>query len=180
MLVVKDNPVGADWHIQKVQAAMYAKLAAKWNTALYNAYGRCYRNKNDGGYIAEVYIGNNEYKEVYWDDSLAAISFFGINNIKNSGTNNTADVHLVFFVDLAKLKPDITHRADEEVRQDVHQAVGKNSFGLTFQSVDLWIENVLKEYPGSRRDDRLKAVDMHPVHCFRFNYTLTYNPNKTC
>ena len=83
-------------------------------------------------------------------------------------------------MNLQKLRPEITHRADEEIRQDVLQAVGKSSFGMTFKSVDLWIENVLKEYPGSRRDERLKAVDMHPVHCFRYNYTLLYNPNKIC
>lgn len=180
MLRTKTNPLGIDWYIQAVQTKMYSQLMTAWGDVTYECYGRVYRNKTANGYIAEAYVSGKEYKEVYWDDTLAAaISFFGIDNIK-VGVTNTADVHLVFFVDLNKVAPSITHRADEEVRKNVIDAIGKSSHGLSFESIDLWIENVLKEYPGSRRDDRLKAVDMHPVHCFRFNYTLSYNPNKIC
>jgi hypothetical protein len=112
------------------------------------------------------------------------ISFFGITGSIKAGSQ--ADVHMVFFADLSQLAlkdhtgQTISHRADEELRQMVLKIIGKYSFGFNYVSTDLWLENVLKEYPGSRREERMIAVDMHPVHCFRINLTLNYNPNKNC
>lgn len=185
MLVVRNNPIGIDWYVQRLQTYIHGQLLTRWaiDTAQYNAYGRCYRNKEVGGsgYIAENYTSSGNYKEVYWDSSLSAISFFGLSgNILRKNASAMADVHLVFFTDLAKLKPSVAHRADEEVRQDVTNLLQASQWGFMHQSTEFGIENVLKEYPGSRRDDRLKYVDMHPVHCFRLNLKLIYDPNKIC
>lgn len=182
MLITKTNPVGIDVAIQNLQTHLHKQLVSKWglvdeNDPLYQCYGRVYRNKKDAGYIAEVYAGNNEYKEVYWDDSLKAISWFGTGNKTTFDINNKVDVHLVFFVNVAKLKPSVVHRADEEVRNEIQQLFGKSLHGFSFESIELWLENVLREYPGSRRDERLKAVDMQPVHCFRINLSLLYKPS---
>lgn len=184
MLITKTSPVGIDWHIQKLQTLIHNRLisADYWNidSADYRCYGRCYRNKTDDGYVAQNYESGNDYREVYWDDSLKAISFFGTGNTVQIDMNAQADVHLVFFADVVKLAPTILHRADEEIKQDVLDIIGKNAHGFSVQSVETSLENVLKEYPGSRRDNRLKYVDMHPVHCFRINMRLIYNPNKIC
>ncbi len=187
MLILKNNPAGIDWYIGQLQTALHKGLMKAWNldpndisqTKLFECYGRSYRNKKDNGYIAEVFTGN-DYKEVYWNDSLYAISFCGIDSPITIGVQSTANVHLVFFVNLAKLKPLIAARADQEVRADVEKIIGKGLFGFKPQSVDLWIENVLREYQGSRRDERLKTVDMHPIHCFRINMQLFFDPNKIC
>lgn len=191
MLITKTNPTGIDWYIQQLQTKLHSILigAAYWNLAdpdQYKAYGRCYRNKTVDGYVAENYEGNGEYRELYWDDTLTAVSFFGITNNIKTGVNNEADIHLVFFANLDKLAlkdhtgASITHRADEELRNSVISLIGKSAYGFQFQSAELWLENVLREYPGSRRDDRLKYVDSHPVHCFRINLKLFYNANKNC
>lgn len=189
MLIVKTNPKGIDWYIQKLQTALHTRLIAAWeleDTNQYKCYGRCYRNKTDNGYIAENYEGGDKYKEVYWDSSLTAISFFGITREMKYSTGFESDVHLVFFADLSKLALKdkdadvITHRADEELRTMVIDFIGKHSYGFSITGVELWLENVLREYPGSRRDERLIAVDMHPIHCFRINLKLLYNPNKNC
>jgi hypothetical protein len=185
MLITKTNPVGIDVAIQNLQTHLHKKLMPAWNldpnnadqNKLYESYGRVYRNKAETSHIAEVYIGNDEYKEVYWNNSLHAISFFGTGAKSTFDISNKVDVHLVFFVNLRKLKPTITHRADEEVRNEIQQLFGNTLFGFSFESIELWLENVLREYPGSRRDDRLKAVDMHPVHCFRINLKLLYKPS---
>jgi hypothetical protein len=182
MLITKTKPVGIDFYIQKLQTQLHDKLLTIWglNTAVYKSYGRAYRNKTDAGYVAEVYTGAKEYKEVYWDDSISAISFFGIgSNIKN-GVEELADVHMVFFVNIAKLKPAIVHRADEEVRRDVTNLFGVSIWQFSFLSVDLSIENVLREYPGSYKDPALQVVDRHPTHCFRLNFKLIYDSNKIC
>ena len=180
MLIVKDKPVGIDAAIQPLQKYLHAQLVKVWgltDDSVYQCYGRIYRNKKDTQYIAEAYAGNNEYKEVYWNDELSAISWFGLSGKTTFDKQNKTDVHLIFFVDLKKLKPTITHRADEEIRNDIQKLFGYSLFGFSYESVELWIDNVLREYPGSRRDDRLKAVDMHPVHCFRINLTCLYDTN---
>jgi len=184
MIFQKTNPVGVDWYIDKLQTAIHNGLLEKWSgnpDKFFECYGRCYRNKNDNGYIAEVLKSGNEYQEVYWNDSLAAISFFGIgSNIGFDKGYSTADVHLVFFVNLAKIRPELAGRGDAEVRNDVYEILGPNKFDFEYVSTDLWLENVLREYPGSRRDQRLKTVDMQPVHCFRINMKLIFNSNKNC
>jgi hypothetical protein len=182
MLITKTNPVGIDVAIQNLQTHLHKQLVVKWgltgaNDPLYECYGRVDRNKKDAGYVAEMYIGNNEYKEVYWNDTLKAISWFGISGKTTFDVQNKVDAHLVFFVDLGKLKPSIDHRADEEVRNEIQKLFGNSLLGFSFDSIELWIDNVLREYPGSRRDERLKAVDMHPVHCFRINLKLFYKPS---
>lgn len=182
MLNIIDSPKGIDVSIRKFQEALHSSLLEKWtdiSSSAYQSYARCYRNKKDKGYIAEVFTNGKDYKEVYWNDKLAAISFFGISDNIKVDVGNTANVHLVFFVDLKKLKPTLANRADEEVRLDVLNAASMIGFGFELLSVDLWLENVLKEYPGSYRDERLKTVDMQPVHCFRLNFKVNYNKKQT-
>lgn len=179
MLITKTNPVGADKLIQRFQTALHSKLISEWGVSdsLYRCYGRAYRNQTTNGYVAENYEGANEYKEVYWDNSLAAISFFGMATRSDIETGISSDMHLVFFVDLAKLKPSIAHRADLEVQKDVLNAIGSALYGAKPTGIETGIENVLREYSGSRRDERLKFIDMHPTNCFRINLSVNYNIN---
>jgi hypothetical protein len=184
MLITKDNPVGIDAKIQQLQTKLHDDLLAKWGivTDQYKCLGRCYRNRKDQGYVAELYLGNGEYKDAYWDDTISAISFFGLSNspVKHNLLEQ-ANVHLVFFVNLAKLKTGIAHRADEEVRIDVLDLIGNSLFGFVFQSIELGLDSVLKEYPASWRTaekyTNLKTVDMHPLHCFRLNLFVQYDKN---
>jgi hypothetical protein len=183
MLITKNNPVGIDAVIDKVQRKMFAALSETWPAGIkYDCYPRCYRNKKDNGYIAEVFLSGTkkDYKEAYWDDKLAALSFFGIDPTIDLGDGNKALIHVVFFVDLKKLKPNVSERADEEVRLDVQKILQKQIAATRLLRVTTGLENVLKEYPGSYRDERLKAVDMHPVHCFRFDIEVRYSPLNRC
>lgn len=183
MLIQKTNPAGVDVSLQKFQAFIHSRLLAAWeieteNTSVYECYGRASRNKTSDGYIAEVFKQANSYKEVYLNKALHASSFFGLGaRVNNENGTCTTDVHLVFFTDLEKLKPSIAHRADEEVRKDVLNACTDGLYGFTLESVETGVENALREYPGSRRDERLVYADMHPYHCFRLNFSLTYDIN---
>jgi len=185
MLFLKTAPVGVDIPIQKLQSYLHGKLLSKWGlqNADYEAYGRCYRNQKDAGYIAEVYVGGNEYKEVYLDDRIAALSFFGLSGNIEYEAGNTADVHLIFWVNIKKLRPAITHRGDEEVRKDVQQLVDNDYQGFQFAGIQLGLEKVHQEYRGTimaaqANLDPLKFRDMHPYHCFRLDFKLTYNINR--
>ena len=50
--------------------------------------------------------------------------------------------------------------------------------GFVFTGIRTGIDNVLEEYPGSIRDKGLRFRDMHPFHCFRFDFNLNYNINR--
>lgn len=185
-LITKIKPVGVDAYIDRLQRKMYTVLKEKWSIAddvQFNCTPRCYRNQLDAGYVAELFIGGitgNDYKEIYFDDTISVTSFFGLateENI-NADNSNIATVHLIFFVNLKKIKPG-TDRNDLEVRNDVEQIV--NTYGaargflLTKEITG--IENVLKEYSGSRQTLLKFKADMHPNHCFRFDMQLiNYQP----
>jgi hypothetical protein len=180
MLNTKLNPVGIDFLIQQFQTELYERLMITWNISddsKYQCFGRVYRNKDGQNYNAEMYAGSGEYKEVYWNDELSAISFFGTGSTEDHKLGDKTEVHLVFFTDLSKLKPLVAHRADEEVRKDVQNIAAEGPYGFKYLSTEIWIDNVLREYSGSRRDNRLSAVDMQPVHCFRLNFEIYYNKN---
>ncbi|WP_346320772.1 hypothetical protein [Chitinophaga sp. YIM B06452] len=176
MLYTKNDPVGLDKPIQRLQEYLHGKLLALWgiDTSQYQAYGRCYRNQTEDGYIPEVYIGGNEYKEVYVDDTVTALSFFGLSGHTKVDGAGYADVHLIFFVNVQALK-NVPHRGDEEVRRDVQRLIAPGKFGFSLNGVELWIDNVFREYSGARRSQGIKFRDMHPFHCFRLNMKLSYN-----
>jgi len=169
---------GIDIPIQQLQDWLYPKLLTKWglNDSNFNMYGRAYRNQTEDGYTPEVYIGNNEYKEVYFDDTLSASAFFGLGEDTQiaNGTSVTAPVYLIFMVDLSKIKYGNT-RNDEEARVDVEQLVMKAGFGFTLTDVILGIDNVFSEYAGWRKSDGIKYRDQQPLHCFRLNFKCLYS-----
>lgn len=182
MLVTKTSPVGIDISIQKMQSYLYDALLTKWNLSdsSLNGYGRAYRNATQDGYTPEVYVGNNEYNEVYYDDRLSGSYFFGIGEeIKNTTKAVTADVFIIFMVNLDKVKPG-SNRNDEEVHIDVQTLVTRLFYGFTFTGLVTGIDNVFKDYSGWKRSKGIKFTDTHPQHCFRLNFKLIYNPFKNC
>lgn len=147
---------------------------------IWGSYPRCYRNKSERGYEAHYYVGQNEYKSVYWDDSCDIRSFFGITDETSGSVQSEAQVHLVVFANLQKVFPNDDDRSDEKLRSLFLKALGDSAFGFEFVSVETGLQNVLAEYPGTMRDDRMKYVDFHPVHCFRINMNLYYDNGNNC
>lgn len=184
MIKAKINPVGVDILIQRLQKHLHDRLLVTWGlqSADYVSYARCYRNRRADGYAAEWYEGDGEYKDVYYDDTKAAVSFFGIGNRTKATLGEEVSIHLVFFVNLAKLKPLIAHRADEEVRKDVRDLIGSGLYGCEIDSVEMWLENCLKEYPStlssiSTTKNGSVIMDTHPAHCFRINLIGRFSKN---
>lgn len=174
MNVIKTGPIGIDIPIQKMQSYLYDKLTAKWNTD-YMSYGRAYRNQTDTGYTPEVYVGNNEYQDVYFDDTVAALSFFGVGEqVSVNKSNIVADVFMVFMVDLSKIKPG-ANRNDEEARIDVERLIMGKPFGFNPSGFVTGIDSCFKEYSGWKKETGIKFRDTHPLHCFRLNFKLNYN-----
>lgn len=179
MLISRTNPVGIDKPISSLQSKMYDALIQKWSGP-YTCTPRCYRNQSAANdYIAEIFTGR-DYKEGYFDDTVAAKSFFGINGENQVAEDSveTANVHLVFFVNLNSIKPPGTERRDQEAILDVQEfleTVGRNQ-GFLLQKVGTGLSYCLKEYPGSRQSEGLKFRDQHPRFCFRFDMAVYYSP----
>lgn len=183
MLFTKENNTGIDVNIDGFQRMLYPKLVDSWGVNFadakgYNSYPRAYRNEGADGYYPEVFVSGTEYKEVFLDDKLVAISFFGIGEDQPyRGENFQATVHLCFFVNLKKIFG-VGEREDEKVRQQVIKLVqGSKAFGFQFTGLETGIDNVFKEYPGVRKTSGIKFRDMHPFHCFRLNFSVNYKSN---
>jgi hypothetical protein len=184
-LVLKINPIGIDAIIARLQKRLFSSLSSTWNIAAdrFNCHPRCYRNQTtDNGYVAELYVGGNEYNETYLNDLVDVTSFFGLDIVEQVAQDNvmTANVHLVFFADLSKIKPG-NDRNDEEARIDVQKIIDTYGTAMGFLLIksSTGIDLCLKEYPGTRKEAGLKYRDMHPFHVFRFDMQVFYQPTQT-
>lgn len=139
------------------------------DAAQYDCFGRVYMNQKDNGYVPEVYRGNGNYNDTFFDDKKSASSFFLVGNkVKYDTGSPIATVSLIFCLNLRKLYA-IADRADETAHNDIVGYV-KTRFG-TLISVEYTIDSVFREF----RRNPVKFRDMHPLHCFRLNFELMYN-----
>lgn len=176
--ITKPSVTGIDIPIQNLQTYIYNGLQPIWGE--YTQYGRAYRNQTKDGYTPEVYVGGNEYKEVYFDDTISALSFFGLGDNQSINNGNlSADVYLIFMVDLSKIKDGNT-RNDEEARVDVEILTKSLVYGFVQSGYITGIDSVFKEYSGWRKDSGIKFRDTQPFHCFRINFKLNYNIYTLC
>jgi hypothetical protein len=182
MNIVKTNPAGIDIPIAVMQTMLYGKLKTIWSlddTSL-TLYGRAYKNQTDDGYTPEVYVGNNEYKDVFFDDSVAAMGFFGVGeNTPVKGGSSMADVFLILMVDLSKIKSGSAIRNDEEARLDIQKLVFTPFNNFTVVGYQTGLDTVFKEYSGWKKKTGMQFRDQHPKHCFRINFKLLYSINQT-
>lgn len=180
MLIQKPNPTAIDLCIQRVQQVMYERLVALWNLDdnAWTCYERAYKNQQGTYYAPEVFVpgagGPGEYKEVFWDDSLTVLSFFAVGDQEIISRDvNTAKVSLILMLDLDRLMPG-NYRQDAEVRRDVQEVFSLMQFQLT--GITTGIKPVFAEFWSPQLEDRIKFRDMHPLHCFRINFDVLYNP----
>lgn len=182
MNILKQNPVGVDKQLSLLQTYLYGKLITKWalNDTTFNMYGRAYNNATSDGYAPEVYIGNNEYNEVFYDDRFFATSFFGKGDeIKINPKAVNADVFLIFMLNLNYVHPGV-NRNDEECHVDVQQLITPDWGDFSCTGLITGIDKVFAEYSGWRKSKAIKFTDTHPQHCFRLNFKLIYNPYNNC
>lgn len=174
MIYTKTKPAGIDIGIQALQNFLYVQLQKVWGMAAadYTSYCRVYKNQTelDQGYSPEVYLGNNEYTDTFYDDSVKVLSFFQMGDSEKFAGGLSATVSVIFHVNLAAVKPGLAWRGDEEVRRDVEILCKENRWGLMMQSVEIGIDNVFREYSGWKKKEGIKFRDMHPFHCFRINF----------
>lgn len=173
------STVGIDTLIQSVQADLYEKLEAVWS-GTFDGYGRIYKNiDNDGNIKPEWFIGDNEYKEVYYNDETSG-NFMFIVDDKSDTTDEvvyTADVKCAFMVDLSKILPTITDRADSFANRDVVSIlrdIAYERFSIT--GIETKVKNVFSEFDTKG----IEFNDIHPNYCFSVNLKLSYYLTDKC
>lgn len=162
----KTNPVGIDKEIEKMQSKLNTKLSS-WNL---DAYGRIYKTEREGKTIPEHFSGGKDYKEVLINDKINGKFFFVENDRSTiiSGPRYQTTVDIIFLLDLAKIKPNVTHRADEEARLEINEAIGRlTMFDLTEVTKGI---NALSDFDTD-------LIDMQPYHFLKFTGTLRYQIN---
>lgn len=163
MIYLKENPVGVDVPIQRIQEKLYDDLGYD-----INAYGRAYLNKRGDNTVPEVLIEeSNEYQEVLLNDCENGVFFFIENNTtKISEGIFLTDIDLILSLNLSCVKPNVKHRADEEVKMDVYKVLSKCVFREDIK-VTKGIE-ALKYFESNLKD-------MQPNHFLKFSFELRYN-----
>lgn len=180
MLNLKTDPVGLDIPIQELQKFLHTRLKALWNISddVIEANGRCYREKVDGGYIPRLYdTASGVYKNVEFVDEIhSAVFFFDVwDSVRQNGATATAKVDLIFMVNLQHLKPNVSHRADEEVRHDVEKICIVPRQSLVLKEFGSGIKYVFGRFDGMTTKDLEQYRDVHPLHVFKLTFDLVYH-----
>jgi hypothetical protein len=170
-LILKDDPKGIDQIIDSIQKRL--NLGIDIGDATSEIYPRAYKNtknKRVNKLIPEIYIGNGNYKEMFFDDRIALIAFFIVRDEKeiDSGLIK-ADFSIIVQANLNKLFPtELDTRKDEELQMMFYNAL--NNWIYKIDSIETGIENVYREFDVSA----VLLDDMSFQHVFRINMTGNY------
>lgn len=170
-IIRKTQPIGIDKVVDQLQDNLET---LGWSN--YEMYSRAYKNETADGIIAEIYRGNEEYREIFFDDTFDATSFFILEDtqpVVNRSQRLEGTLGIIFQVKSIALKPNITHRADEEIHYDVLNALSSNVPKWETIEVVTGISNV---YAGLNTDT-IQFTDIGDFHVFRVNLTGGYSVN---
>lgn len=170
------STIGIDEVIQSIQIDLYDQLG--WSGVI-DGYGRIFRNTKDDVVIPEYYKGDNEYIEVYYDDKNSC-NFMFVTDEKSTTEDEVVfsnETKVVFMVDLDKILPNETIRADEKAHSDVMQVLRNIAYErYSITGVDTGIGNVFNGFDVSK----IKLTDIQPFHCFSVNLKLSYYLTDKC
>lgn len=177
MNYLRQNPVGIDEQIQRIQSFVYDKIISNWNLDSFNSYGRVYKNKRNGLIIPEYYVSEKEYEEVLLNDNLNGIMFFSPSDrTEVNGTLLTQDCDLIFTFNLSDLNIS-NERDDENVRQGVLSILRQYDARIDFvKQITTGLTNVYQDYNGVAN----YFYDMQNFHHFKVTLGLRYNNNIKC
>lgn len=167
MILAKNNPVGLDVVIDRIQKAVDKAFDVKWSegqntTGGVKCYPRCYVNEKLDYRVIEFFDSSTriDYLEAVGDkvNSMVVVNEYDINKISINVLKTKLD--LIFIVNLKETHPTVTHRADEEVRSEVLKIIEKIP-NTTVESVVRGLKKIFKDI---KYDNK---IDMHPMHCFK-------------
>lgn len=169
MIYIKTYPIGIDLNIQKLQTKLYNKLSDLWDCEV-DAYGRVYVDNYKDGVKPLVYVGQGDYKELLFDDTINGVHFFFIvddtvNKIQGKDLYE-ADVDIIFLINnIYSVKRDISHFADEEIKEDIRGIING----------DFEIQSIVKGEDALDGFQTNKLSFIYPFYALKFSTKLRYN-----
>lgn len=157
MIHLKTNPIGIDAEIQGIQEYLYEKLN-DWNL---EAFGRAEIIDKK----PRVFYKKNDYKEILFLSDSENGKFFFVDSEKTKLEEGflVTDVDLYFLLDVKKIKPNVNHRADEEIRVEILNYLQKK-----YKEIDITKgQKVLSNF-------ETKLNDMQPYHFLKFSFEVKY------
>ena len=165
MIYAKTNPVGVDAQILRYQKWLYTAFDEH---ADIDVYGRLYINDKQKVKVAEAYIGDGEYKEVFADDKRALVMGFIVNGTRDGLNNVKANVELIVSANLSKLY-DTPERMDEELLLKVASVIKQRTLAPQEKNIKTDFNDVFAKL----NPERYKARNMHPY----FNFSISFDVN---
>lgn len=179
--LTKDTTIGLDSVIDRIQRKVY-ELSDKWSVEL-TGYPRCYiLQKEKGVKVIEAYLGNGEYSGslIYAEgNKFFFLSGESIESVSNDYFRTT--IELYFMLNIEEVYPNITHRADEEVRVDVINVLNTIS-GIRVLKIESNSDKVFARFNNriSQSFEHEYTDDMHPYHYFKVLIdVMEYDINQT-
>lgn len=173
MLVQRQDPKGIDYGISILQNDLFIELIKRgWKD--YDSYDRAYRNKKGDDKLPEVFC-KGDYKEVLFNDNETVTSFILADEKRTFDVPSnqfTQGISIIFQANLTKLYPNVTHRPDEEMINEIQRALKKTCWGNRVTEVITGFEKVYDSlkvgYNGKEYDD------MGDFCIVRFNFKMYY------
>lgn len=170
------STIGIDTVIKEIQTDLYDALLDRWQGSL-DGYGRVYKTDTGTGVVPRYYISDNDYKDVYYDDSMSGVFFFLTE--ESSSTDDELlfenDTKVVFMVDLNQIIGE--GRQDELARRDAVEILREISFQkFTITGIDTGVTNVFNGLDFSK----IRKADINPLHTFCVNIRLQYYLTDKC
>ena len=170
-LTQKISPKGIDIVIDEIQEHLSSSIS--WTN--FNCYPRIYKEENQSGVKPMLYVGTNDYEDVFYDDTLNGSCFFYEEDTRNATDNgyfNNVKLSIVFQLDLTALFPTIIHRADEEAHNKVIIAL-KKLMPYKVTNLVTGYKNVYAEFDTSQ----VQYDDISQYHVFRVDMEVIVNNN---
>lgn len=173
------NPVGIDKEIQNIQTVLYTNLSQSWGD--FDAYGRAYKNRKRLGFIPEVYKGDNEYVDAFYNDvdNPKGIMFFleFHDHSTEDGFLFKTRIKICFMINLDRIGY-TSGRQDQEVHNLVVSTLNNNPLNhFNITGIEKTVRNVFYGY--TYTDVELEN-DMHPLHTFAVIGELEYYLTEKC
>ena len=99
------------------------------------------------------------------------VFFFVENSKTKSGSLSTTEIDVIFLLNVVNIFPDITHRADEELRVEIYNVLVRK-----FNRAEITITKGIDALDGFET----KLIDMQPHHFLKFSFEVSYNLKNKC
>lgn len=166
---LKENPVGIDVILNRIQIAIYPTLLTKWKGL--DILGRAYRKRNNESSSIEVYTKKGQYEKVLFSEGNKIFFVQGNSPDINLGIAKN-DIWAVCILNLDKIYP--TDRADEIVHLDLVSELSNVLQPEEVIGLEYGIENINRILDDDFSFGNFKYTDVHPYHMFLVKMRLTY------